>query len=432
MNVKAKVKGNWKEQIEFIKSDHPHPALVAGLGFGKTNAIPKRFSRLWSEAIKNGVKDPVLFNVTLKSSLNKSVIIPEFKKFLHQYGIEHRFRGSNDEQYFQFMFNGNEVKIYLYSAQKPEDIVSINSIGGNIDEFDVVKANKQQELWDKCLGRCRVGSNPSLSITTTAEGYKYAHYLCVRSAFETFEGDKIPEREPIAQYIRAETASNKTLSPNYIPNLKRSLDPLKFEAYTTGRFINFASGRVFKWWNDAYIAELGDPRGLYGSHVTFWDFGVVNPTYVGFAIVDDDDIYVYDEVMVKRELIDDIIENMVLPIRHPLTIADYCDPAGSAADGTTLYGETDVMMSKGLRPRWRGSEIADRIFIINLLMSKGKIKVNPKCKHLISTFENSVYPEPVNGIYDERPIKDGKYDHARDAFGYFMINHFEHKLRYRK
>ena len=432
MLVTATVNNNWAKQLEFINSNHTHPAMIAGYGFGKTNAIPKRFARLWTECIDDGIYEPLLFNVGLKASHNEDVIRPEFESFFKAYDLKYQWIADKVKSRYEINFCGYKVTIKLLSAERPDKIVGFNAHHGNIDEFDVVAANRQYELWRNCLARTRIGKNPSLSITTTPEGYKYAHFLCVRSAYETFEGTKLDkEREPIAQYIKARTASNPTLSDKYIENLRRSLDPDRFIAYTEGIFKNFAAGGVFRYWNDSHIVDL-DHKTLYGRYFTFWDFGISNPTYIGFGIVDDENVYIYDEVMVNNKVIDKIIEDYVLPIRHPSTIADYCDPAGNARDGTTGYGETKVMRSYDLRPKFMSSEITDRIFVINVLMGQGKIKVHSKCRHLIDTFENSVYPEPINGIYDERPVKDGKLDHARDAVGYFFVNYFNHKLRYRK
>lgn len=429
MKVVASVKNNWKKQVEFIYSNHTHPCLISGYGFGKTNAIPKRFARIWTDLIRKGEKNIVLFNVGLKAAINENVIRPEFEKFFDKYKIRYRWIADKTKSRYEIKFNGAEIIILILSAERPDKIVGFNAHGGNIDEFDVVLANKQYELWKNCLARTRMGENPTLSITTTPEGFKYAYYLCVRSAFETFSGEKLEkEIKPIGKYIRAKTSDNTALSNKFIDNLRRSLDPKRFIAYTEGIFKNFAIGQVFNYWDDTYIVDK-DHKKEFGSYFTFWDFGISNPTYVGFGIVDAENVYIYDEVMVTNKVINEIIEEDVLPIRHSNTIGDYCDPAGNARDGTSGYGETKVMRSYDLRVKYMQSQIVDRIFIMNVLMSKGKIKVHSKCKHLIDTFVNSVYPDPINGIYDERPVKDGKLDHARDAVGYFFVNYFNYKLR---
>lgn len=432
LKVRAKVNDCFEKQYKFIMSDHPHPALIAGLGYGKTHAIPRRFARLWTKAIKEGIKDPVLFNVTLKSSLNKSAIKPAFIQFFKKYQLKYDYKGAQDEQCFIVYFRGNEVKIYLYSAQKPEDIVSINAIGGNIDEHDVNRVAIQPELWDKCLGRCRVGSNPSLSITTTAEGFKHAYWLCERSKFEDFDGNKWTNdegkeivKEPIAEYIQASTHENPFLSPNYIPNLVRSLDPDRAEAYINGTFINFTSGRVFKWFTDDLI-QVDDRRGdLY----TFWDFGLRNMMYVGFASVIGNHVHVYSEIGVRGQTTDQVCDTIERDhMRHPETIFDYCDPAGDQHDSSSGdRNDVNIMRKYGFNPRWMQSRIVARTRLINNLHHKKRLTIDPKCKHLIDSMRYSVYPPILNGVADERPEKDNIYDHARDALGYLVINLFRHE-----
>jgi hypothetical protein len=431
MKVRAVDNQNWREQEIFINSSHKHPLLVAGLGFGKTNSIPKRFAKLWCDDISKGIESPYLFNVGLKASHNEDVIRPEFESFFSQYDLDWTFYPDRTKYHYKIKFNGHLVTIKLLSAERPEKIVGFNATHGNIDELDVLTFTKAKELWVKCLGRTRKVTGATLSATTTPEGFKFAHWLCERSKFEDYNGKKYLDdkgyevtREPVAQYIQASTFSNPTLGDDYIETLRRSLDPLRFEAYTTGKFINFSAGQVFPYFKDDMIQS----RSIIGEYYTFWDFGWRNMMYVGFAVVTRDHVHVYDEIG-KTHTTTDQMCKLVTEIRNPYTEFDYCDPAGEqhhSASGD--YNDVKIMREHGFNPKSKQSTIVSRIRLINNLIAKGRFTIDPKCKHLIDSMRNSVYPEPKNGVYDERPLKDSLYDHARDALGYFLINRFQYEV----
>lgn len=435
MNIIATVPSLLKAQHEFVTTDHPNPVLIAGLGFGKTYSIPVRFSKLWTDLIRDGEKEPFLLSVGLTSSHNKTVIRPAFEAFFNHYNLDWKYSPANDEKWYKIRFNGATVTIKILSAHNPEMIVGFNAHHANIDELDVLPYHKARLVYENVSDRVRIGKNPTLSATTTAEGYKFAYWLCVTSAFLDTEGNEKKDESgnkittaPLAKYIQGKTKDNPHLSAEYITKLKKMYDTRRFKAYTEGIFLNFARGQVFEFFNDDMIVEL-DKNRVYGSHYTFWDFGWNNPTYVGFAIIDDNhNIYIYDEIVRRKTVLQDIIKE-AKAIRPNNAIFDYCDPAGKQHDQSS--GDTDIMIMRAndLNPKYMASRIPPRIRIINNLLEKGKIKVHPKCKHMINSFRNTVYPEPVNGVYDERPLKDGIHDHASDAFGYLAINHFHYEVQ---
>ena len=429
---------NWAKQVEFINAQDKHPFLIAGYGFGKTNTIPKRFSRLWTQDIEMGVESPYLFNVGLKASHNEDVIRPEFESFFNKYDLDWKYYPDKTKSYYKIYQKHyltqkvHEITIKLLSAERPDKVVGFNATHGNIDEFDVLKFSNARELWVKCLGRVRKVKGGSLSATTTPEGYKFCYWACVRSKYEDYDGRRWlddkgneVEREPIARYIQAKTLDNTTLGDDFVDTLKRNLDPKRFKAYTQGIFVNFSAGQVFDYWNESFIKKQDILRG---EHYTFWDFGYRNMMYVGFCVVNGNDIHVYDEIGITKKDTG-YVSKMALEIRHPNTVFDYCDPAGNqhhSASGD--MNDVRIMRENGLNPKWMQSRIVSRIRLINNLHSKGRLTVDPKCKHLIDSFENSVYPDPVNGVYSETPVKDSMYDHARDAFGYFVVNRFHYEV----
>jgi hypothetical protein len=108
MNIIATVPDLLIKQHEFVTTNHPNPVLIAGLGFGKTYSIPVRFSKLWTDLINDGEKNPFLLSVGLTSSHNKTVIRPAFEAFFNKYNLDWKYYPANDEKWYKIYFNASD------------------------------------------------------------------------------------------------------------------------------------------------------------------------------------------------------------------------------------------------------------------------------------------------------------------------------------
>lgn len=109
----------------------------------------------------------------------------------------------------------------------------------------------------------------------------------------------------------------------------------------------------------------------------------------------------------------------------------YPDPAGGSR--STARGETDldIFRERGFRRikyRKQHPLVADRVNCVNKLLmnAEGKVtlRIDPKCKNLIESFEQTAYKEGTNEI-DKRP----SVEHITDAIGYpIEIEYPRHKI----
>lgn len=444
MDVKASVHC-LPSQLRFINSDHKHPFFIGGLGVGKSSGIAKRCLNLIQKRHQAGIK-AFIFVASLTSSLANDTVVPEIQSHLEEYNLSYRWVASPDVRKFRVYIQDTEHIIKIVSMDKPEtSFVGYNATDGILDEFDVLPEHKKKLAWKKALGRTRkkfflrdskgnyLLSNdgkkltgvPTLAIATTPEYKGFTEYLCVRSAYEDENGKTLTEkREPIAEYIRAETEENPFLSDDYLDTLKLNLDPKRFSAYTKGYFENFQGERVWEYFDeDVHVKDDLAPLPLAFSG---WDFGWNDDTaFIIGTMNQRGDVRIHAEYSTRKTLISDIIDKYkdICNKLNIFPVVDYCDPAGNQHDEKSGTTNIKAMRSLGLNPKHRQSRIVEGIIIGNNLFNKNRIEIERSCKAFIDMLNNHSYEVEKNGTRSETPLHD-KLSHYSALFRYFCINEF--------
>lgn len=433
-------------QQKFVDSTHKHPMFIAGLGCGKSSGIAKRALKLIGERSKQGVK-AFIFIASLTQSLANDTIVPELQEHLDHYNIRYRWNSSQSIRKFTVWFGKRKHTIKIISMDNPATaFIGYNATDGILDEFDVLPEHKKREAWDKALGRIRkkfflrnskgeyrrarngkrIAGMPTLAVATTPEYKGFTEYLCIRSAYEDKNGEKLDEiREPIGEYLRGETAENPYLSDDYLDSLRENLDPRRFRAYTQGYFENFQGDRVWEYFNvDQHVSSKLTPGT--GTAFSMWDFGWNDYMYVAIGTVfPNGDVRIIAEHQARKTLLEDFIlkYKQLCEEHHVFPLFDYVDPAGGQHHEQT--GSTNIreMEFHGLRPRWVTSRIVEGIIIGNNLLHKNKIMVHDRCKKMIDALQNDSYPEEKNGKRLETPVH-GIHESCTAALRYLCVNEF--------
>ncbi len=443
MNVNAKMQIT-PYQAKFFRTDYyyddknilrdrskQYRSLVGGYGTGKTYSLCVRVIQKVQFRTKQKIKMVGILTAPVHSHFI-DVVIPQLDALLDLYQYKYRYN-KNDKCYF-IKHGGLTHKLHLKSGEQAKrvGIVGINATDIFDDEFDVNPIDVQKMLWEQGEARLRECKDPSRSRSTTPEGLLYSHWLDVRSAYETFEGEKLKEeQETVSEYIRAETADNTFLADpkGYVERLEKLYTPKQVQAYLKGYYVNLIGDRVWSYFDeDKHVRDDLVPNGTI---VSFWDFGWNDYTYCGFASINASNgglnqLRILDEFKVRKTTPDDIYilyKQKCEQWGKPLI--DYCDPAGGqhhlgAKDGLSVI---EQMESLGLNYSWKPSSIKAGLIIGNNLLHKNKILINSNCKHFILMMNNSSYEKPKNGGYSEKPVH-GEHESAEAGFRYLMVGEF--------
>lgn len=216
MDVRAKIKA-LPYQIEFSNLLTKFSALVAGYGAGKTKAVTFRtFNRL-------KIRDYAVVCVVAPTyGLLEDVNIPDIEDELWRYNIEYSWLKSRKKIFIKS--GGLQGEIWFRSADRPEKFVGFEATDMIIDEYDILKPDKQKDLWIKSIARTRKVHGSTIGVVTTPEGFRETYSLFAK--------------KKIGPLIKARTMDNPFLPSDYIESLYGQYDEQLVKQYINGEFVN--------------------------------------------------------------------------------------------------------------------------------------------------------------------------------------------------
>jgi len=401
-------------QFKFVNSPAKFPALVSGLGAGKTEALVMRALK-FVFAVPNaryGIYAPTV-------DLLKRIHYPRFEEVLQHLNVTHKLNRSDGILSIWIQGKGRS-EIIFRSMDNYARIIGYEVMESVLDEIDVLPTDKAMEVWIRVLARNRKafidpktglrGQN-SVGITTTPEGFKFVYNMWMKKHLDN----------PDYVIIRGRTEDNHYLHPDYVPTLKASYPPQLIDAYLNGKFVNMKGQTVYS----------GFHRELSNTDLTLDDWMLSDTIHIGMdfnvgrmsAVVgmkgEDKTLYIVDEF---HNLMD--TPAMIEAIRARYlnrTIVIYPDASGKSRKSTDA-SKSDIKLLKdaGFRvnaPR-KNPPVRERVLSMNtlLLNSEGvrHMFVNVHmCPEFTEAAEKQVYDE--NGL----PIKDGGED-ILDGCGYLV------------
>lgn len=131
-------------------------------------------------------------------------------------------------------------KIIFRSLDNPTRIIGYEHGFALIDEIDTLPEVKATDAWNKVIARNRqrIFSNGKrvrnkVGAFSTPEGFRFCYRRWDKEKIEGYD------------LVRAKTADNTFLPPEYIDNLRASYPPHLIEAYLNGEFVNLNGGAVY-------------------------------------------------------------------------------------------------------------------------------------------------------------------------------------------
>ena len=383
-------------QLAFVMSEEPRPAIVGGLGSGKSRAGTMRLIKLLMSTpgangayymptydllrlrAMPGIEDD-LISLGLKYTVNKS----EYMITIHGFGF-----------------------IIFRSYDRPERIVAYEVADSIVDEIDTLPKEKASIVWRKINERNRqqVGRLNTIGVVTTPDqgihGFVYEKW--------------VKKNQPGYKLYKAPTWSNPFLPDDYIDQIRANYDPILAELYIEGEFVSLSESKVYHFFNrkdhdtDREIARgerlfIGLDFNIGGCCATVWVIDGQHPIAV-------DEFVSHDTY--------DFVNNLNRYDGHRLVI--YPDSSGGSNSTNATGTDLDIIKRAGyiVDPPNKNPFVRDRINSVNALLSKNIIRVNcKKCPELAFALESQGYDDKgVPEKFNEHPAIDDWADSA----GYFI------------
>ena len=390
-------------QAKFITCKDPYPAMVAGFGAGKTEALILRsiFGKFASPTTNRAFYEPTY-------DLIRMIAWPRFEELLTKMGVPYRLSKSPVNQ---IEIDGCGAIIFR-SLDNPERIIGYEVGDSDVDELDTLKMDDAREAWQRILSRNRQkkpsGAANTAAVATTPEGFKFV--------YETWQVKK-----PTGyRLIKAPTMSNPHLPAGYVDSLEAIYPANLLQAYLMGEFVNLTSGTVYTGFSRG--RNNTDVVQAEGEHLFVgMDFNVGNMSAVfhvkrsGKPVAVAEVTKAYDTRDMIR-IIKDRFEG------HPISV--YPDASGgSRRSNDAATTDLKLLRDAGFSvyaPK-ANPPVRDRINSMNGVLERGEYLINvDRCPEYARCLEQQTYDHNGN------PDKTQGLDHLPDGGGYFI--HYDYPL----
>lgn len=399
-----------KPQFRLVTTEKQFPAMVAGFGAGKTNALMKRCLRL---KFAYPEQDVAYYLPTY--DLVRTIAFPRFIEELAAIGMfekEHYTLVQSLTPMIRIYDGGN---IILRTMDNPGRIVGYEVADSFIDELDTMKEADAKTAWQKILARNRQkkpdGSKNTIAVGTTPEGFKFVY-------------QRWKKEPPSEEYelIKASTYSNKrNLPETYIDDLIADYPSNLIAAYLDGEFVNLTSGAVYPEFDRTLNGSNEVIKPGEALHIGM-DFNVGNMSAIVFVQREGDPHAVAE----LTKLLDTPAMIAALKARfpnHPIFV--YPDASGnSRKSNNASVSDLALLQQAGFTVLNNASNpaVKDRVLSVNRMIHAGgkrRLKVNADtCPSFVESLEKQAYDK--NG----EPDKTSGLDHTNDAGGYFVCYRF--------
>lgn len=415
-------------QTRFVNSTIRFPALIGGLGSGKTDAGIARALML-KYKYPTGSVAYYMPDYNLIRDRGISGVEAELDR------IGQPYKTNNTDKIIKLE---NKGSIFFRSMDRPEKIIAYEVMDSIIDELDTMKPEKAKHVYKKIRERNRQkkpdGMPNTLGIITTpdygTEGFVWELYnKCIDKATMDGTGDyDLINNGLVDNYelIEACTGDNPFLPEDYLDDLLEMYDPILANLFTRGKMVSLTQDKVYHYYNKLLHQShrVIQPNDQLHIGVDFNVGGCACTVH----IIEGDTAHRVDEFAPKNT--DAIaIECNSRYQGHRITF--YPDSSGD--NDSSNASMTDIQILRdGVRtpnipimnyPKGNGA-IRDRVNSFNARISKEKYLVNyakcPRGSNALTTQGWGKDGKPEK--FDDH--KDGAIDDYNDSAGYFMVRKF--------
>lgn len=402
-------------QLELIKTPFQFPAMVAGFGAGKSEALTARAIGLKRRYVKNNIG---YYLPTF--DLVRQIAYPRFEEKLSDYRIPYKLNKS-----LALIDVEGMGQIIFRTMDSPNRIIGYETADSLVDELDTLKVDDARNVWRKIIARNRQkkfdASRNTIAVGTTPEGFRFVYE----------QWGKDPEAAALKGYkiIRASTYTNaRNLPDGYIQSLLDLYPDNLIAAYLEGEFINLTSGSVYSQYNRMLNGSserpIGPVEGKPGEYLHVgMDFNVGKMAGIIWVIrvvkIGDIEIEFAHAVAEIIGVLDTPAMIQALKLRfpgHPIIV--YPDASG-ASRKTVKASTSDIALLReagfGVMANNSNPAVKDRLLSMNIALGKRRALVNvAACPIFAEALEKQAFDKKGE------PDKTTGFDHANDAGGYFI------------
>lgn len=311
----------------------------------------------------------------------------------------------------------NNTRIELKGADKADSLRGVGIHFLVLDEFQ----DMAQDTWTKVLRPTLADTQGDAIFIGTPKAYNYLYELYklgVRG--EIYDDDKGRKRRNSWQAWQFPTITSPFIPESEIEAAKNDMDDKSFKQEFEASFETM-SGRVY------YPFERSlhvDEKVVFNPKLPIWigmDFNIDPMSAVVMQPQLDGSVWAVDEITLFSSNTEEICEELERRYwRFMKQITVFPDPAGGQRQHARGETDIDILREKGfkrVRFRRKHPAIADRVNSVNRLLKAAdgtvRFKVNPKCKFLIASMEQTIYKQGSRDV-----DKAASVEHSADAAGY--------------
>jgi len=377
---------------DLIRKGCRYPALVGGIGSGKTYCVAEGLRFAWENPGSRGMI------VSPSYKMMRRIIYPTLQEDLPITAVMVKTWNRSDG--IITLHNGSTI--FLASADNPESLRGPNLAWAFVDEGALI----DDEAWKIIIGRVRQpGFDGWCGLATTPKGRNWVWKRWV------------DEPESDYGYVRAKTKDNTHLADSYLRSLENSYSGEFARQELEGEFI-VLEGLIYTEFDREIhvISELpaaDNGELIFVRMIAGVDFGYTNPAVILVVGRDGDGrSYIVDEFYERQHTITEITtEGADLATAWPIETF-WCDPSEP--------GYIREMCDAGLPARGADNKVMEGI---NRVKARLKVKtdgrpslyVHRSCVNTIAEFESYVWKKKGDEFTDQ-PEKQG--DHSMDALRY--------------
>ena len=385
-------------QDDFVFSEDKHPAIIGGLGSGKTRGGTIRLIKLMIEDKKI---DTLYLMPTY--DLIRLRAIPGVIEDLEMCNLKYTLNKSSS-----IIKIDGHGSILFRSYDRPEKIIAFEVAHAIVDEIDTLNKEKAEEVWRKITERVRQNSlipNSIGCVTTPDNGVSgFVYDKWVKNKVDGYE------------IIKASTYDNPFLPKDYTQQILNNYDAILADLYLRGEFVSLNQNKVYWAFNrnkhhTSRVVEDKDKVIYYGQ-----DFNVGGNVTI-IIVIENNKPYAVNEIvsMTTQETVLKI--NALYPNKR---IVAFPDASGGNESANAPKSSIGLLKDGGHRidaPNANPS-VRDRINAVNALFTHEKLFINTDmCQELTFALEAQGYDEKNKPEkYDSHPA----IDDYNDALGYFV------------
>ncbi|PHM69480.1 phage terminase large subunit [Xenorhabdus sp. KJ12.1] len=398
-----------KGQMSVFKSPHRFKVVCAGRRWGKSRLS---ISKLMKEAIKSP-KQRVWY-IAPTYQMARQILWDDLQELIPRKWVKKK----NDTTMTIVLKNGSELA--LKGADKPDTLRGVALHFVVLDEFQDMKP----DTWYKVIRPTLSSTKGKALIIGTPKGYSAFHKLW------TIGQNKSMQNKGHWKSWQFVTADSPFVPDSEIEAAREDMDPKSFAQEYLASFENM-SGRVYY----PFVRSTHVKPCEFNPKLPIWigqDFNIDPMSSVVLQPQPNGELWAVDEIVLfssNTVEVCDEIERRYWRWKNQVVI--FPDPAGSYRQHARGESDIDIFKEKGFTridfPK-KHPPIADRVNATNrLLMSAAgtvRLYIDPKCKHLIESFEKVIY-KPGSRDID----KAASIEHSTDAIGYPIHRRFPVKER---